>query len=168
MESFSCSGQTSSFIFIFIFFQSSFLNNFTPNKKFFDEANQLKEDYHKNLKGWETKMISEGKEKLLRKSFSDTLKKSLTKKDKQLKRAREIKANIRLKKLKAATKIALKNTSANIRLYEKNKLSEEIKKLQLKLNKIIPKFSEPKSKAKAKTSAKPKAQVDETKEVSQS
>lgn len=113
-------------------------------------------------------MISEGKEKLVRKSFSDTLKKSLTKKDKQLKRAREIKANIRLKKLKAATKIALKNTSANIRLYEKKKLNEEIKKLQLKLNKIIPKLSEPKSKAKAKTNAKPKAQVVETKEVTQS
>lgn len=72
-------------------------------EKYEVEAKALAEKYQKDLKEWEVKMMADGKSNLVRKSFANSVKKTLTAKETTAKKMRKI------KKTKSKTKTAKKS-----------------------------------------------------------
>lgn len=85
--------------------------------KFLNESKKLQEEYKMQLRTWESKMLAEGHEKLVRKSFKNEVNKNLNKKKTIMTNARMVKAENQIKKklqlLQRQVK-TLKNAKLNV------------------------------------------------------
>ena len=103
-------------------------------------------------------MIVEGKEHLVRKSHEKKLKKMILKQVEGLKRTRELKSNIKIKKFKARALKSFKKSSNRVLALQKKLLNKEIKKLRKELNELVPKSN---SKRSSALKIKRKSKIDD-------
>ena len=103
-------------------------------------------------------MIVEGKEHLVRKSHEKKMKKMILKQVEGLKRTRELKSNIKIKKFKARALKSFKKSSNRVLALQKKLLNKEIKKLRKELNELVPKSN---SKRSSALKIKRKSKIDD-------